>query len=177
MGRLIETVKKIMVEEGMSFTVPESYPQIVTSYIRFLGNRYYLIFREYEDIEVLQMQIVSPMPAVPPESRLAVSLFLTRLNMRFKLGFLGLDMEDGEVIFRMGVDLEGMQLLEKNVMNMVRCGVQTIDNYFPGIMSICYGGKTDLEALKELDENRVGVELQLAVNPTDAAPQEHEGNR
>ncbi|MGC9030463.1 MAG: YbjN domain-containing protein [Desulfomonilaceae bacterium] len=167
MGRLIETVNKAMTNQNFAFSTPEGYPHVITSYARYQGSTYYLVFQEFEDMQVLQMRMIAPQP-IPPEHRLTASQFLTRVNLRFRLGFFALDLDDGEVSFRLSYDLEDTPLSEKLVMNMIHCGIQTIAWAFPAIMSICFGGKSDLEALQELDGPRVGVEVQLAVNSTDA---------
>jgi hypothetical protein len=104
---------------------------------------------------------------IPPENRLVVSQFLTRVNMWFRLGFLSLDLDDGEVSFRLGYDLEGTPLSQIIVKNMILCKVHTINAYLAAIMRICYGGISDMEALRELDKPQIGVEVQLGVNPTD----------
>ncbi len=167
MGRLIETVNKVLTNQNFAFSTPEGYPHVITSYARHEGSTYYLVFQEFEEVQVLQMVMSAPQP-IPPEHRLTASQFLTRVNLRFRLGFLALDLDDGEVSFRLSYDLEDTPVSEKVVMNMIRCGVQTIAWAFPAIMGICFGGKSDLEALQELDGSRVGVEVQLAVKPTEA---------
>lgn len=176
MGRLIETVKNSMAERNIQFSVPEGHPHAITCYLRYNGIIYYVIFREFEDVEVLQMQVIAP-TTVPLESRLEVSHFLTRVNGGFKLGFLAMDMDDGSVCFTLGYDLEGISQSAENVFNMIHCGLQSIERYFPCIMSICYGGKSAIEALKEFDESRLGIELKLAVNPGDSGRQDHESAR
>jgi hypothetical protein len=143
---------------------------VVTSYARYGGSTYYFVFQEFEESEILLMMMSAPSP-IQAESRFTVSNFLTRINWRFKLGFFALDFNDGELCFRLSYDLEGTPLSEKIVMNMIHCGLQTIERHFPAIMGICFGGKNDLEALQEFDEKPLGVELQIAVDvsPADSA--------
>lgn len=176
MGRIIETVKKSMAEEDIQFSIPEGHPNAITYFLIYNGLTYFVVFQEFEETEMLQMNVMAP-TTVPPESRLEVAHFLTRINKRFKLGFLALDMDDGSLSFTLGYDLEGMSQSAKNVFNMIYIGLQAIERHFPIIMSICYGGKSAIEALKEFDESRLGIELKLAVNPGDSGRQDHESAR
>jgi len=174
MGRLMEVVQKALRGREIAFSVKDSSPHVVTFHLRYSGNNYYVIFHEFEDLEVLLMLVSAPI-LIPPERRIMVSQFITRVNGRFKLGTLTLDFEDGDMAFRLGYDLEGIELPEKTVMNMIYCGLQTLDHFLPAVMRICFGGKTDVEALKELDENRLGLEVRLAVDES-APGTTHEGD-
>ena len=60
--------------------------------------------------------------------------FVARANYGMRIGNFELDMEDGEVRFKVSVDIEGSQLTSVMVRNMIACAITCSDRYYPGIM-------------------------------------------
>jgi hypothetical protein len=88
---------------------------------------------------------------VPDDRRLAAAEFMARANFGLVLGNFELDMEDGEVRYRVSIDIEGGELTNKMVRNMIGAGVVTLDRYFPGLMAVCYADRDPKEAVTEVE--------------------------
>ncbi len=110
------------------------------------------VARAHEDIQVFVFYAVLP-GAVPEPTRPAVAEFVTRANYGFRLGAFEMDYEDGEVRFRAGVDLEGTDPdgLVPLIRSCVAVSVSTADRYFPGLMSVVYGGASAKDAIMQVE--------------------------
>jgi hypothetical protein len=66
-----------------------------------------------------------------------------------------MDMDDGELRYKVSVDVEGGELTSKMVSYMMGYAVVRMDKYYPGLMALLYGGATPADAVK-LVEDRQG---------------------
>lgn len=100
---------------------------------------------------------------VPQKNRVDVSELMTRINYNLKVGNFELDMEDGQIRYKVSVDIEGSELVTKMINNMINAALSTSDAYISAVMHICYGNRTPVEALSILQENIEETDT-LAVN-------------
>lgn len=76
---------------------------------------------------------------VPADRRAAVAEALTRANWGLALGNFEIGFDEGEVRFRMGVDVEGGQLAPQMLHNMLAIGLYTAERYHDAVMRVAYG--------------------------------------
>lgn len=88
---------------------------------------------------------------IPPEKHATVAEFLTRANYGLKMGNFELDFSDGEVRYKTSIDVEGGQLVSTMVKNLVYANVLMMDKYYPGIMSVVYGGASPVDAIAKIE--------------------------
>ncbi len=100
---------------------------------------------------------------VPQKNRVDVSELLTRINYNLNIGNFELDMGDGQIRYKVSVDIEGSELVTKMVQNMINVALSMSDTYIPAVMHICYGNKTPIEALNILQENSAETEAISAI--------------
>ena len=62
-----------------------------------------------------------------------------------------MDMEDGEIRFKVSMDVEGGTLSPPMVINMMMTGFTMVDRYFPGFMSVMYGNAIPAVAVREIE--------------------------
>lgn len=91
---------------------------------------------------------------VPAARRAAVCELLTRINYDLALGCFEMDLGDGELLFRTGVDAEGGALSAGMVDSLVSVAFYTFDRFHPTIMRVAYGGASPEEALAEMGESQ-----------------------
>ncbi len=103
------------------------------------------------DLEQFLFYVVMPVRA-PEQVRPAVAEFLTRANYGLRIGNFELDFDDGEIRYKSSIDFEGEELTPGLIRNTMYPGVQTMDRYMPGILSVVYGGKTPEEAIAAIEE-------------------------
>lgn len=88
---------------------------------------------------------------IPEEKRAEIAFFLTRANYNMMIGNFELDLSDGEVRYKSALDFEGFLLNPSLIKNAIYPTATMMDKYYPGIMSILYGGKSAEEAIAEVE--------------------------
>jgi len=111
-----------------------------------------------EERNICLLYIIAP-NRVPQHRRLAAAEFLVRANYGLILGCFELDMEDGELRYRCGVDVEDSELSLAMAKNMIYTAISTMDRYYQGLMAVAYGDidpKVAIAKSEKQDRNRSG---------------------
>ena len=149
MGLILNTVAAALTEDDWDFDADEDR-EIIRTGVTAKNASYRMIFDAREDTEQLLLYLLCAYQ-VPDDRRLAAAEFMARANFGLVLGNFELDMEDGEVRYRVSIDIEGGELTNKMVRNMIGAGVVTLDRYFPGLMAVCYADRDPKEAVTEVE--------------------------
>jgi hypothetical protein len=88
---------------------------------------------------------------VPPDKRNLMAEFITRVNYGMLIGCFEMDYTDGEVRYRTSIDVEGGELTQTMIKNLVYANILTADRYLPGVMSVAFGNSTPEEAVKKIE--------------------------
>ena len=88
---------------------------------------------------------------VPQPKRAQVALFLTRANLGLTSGCFELDLDEGRVRFRTGIDVENDRLTRALVEKVVDANLRTMDHYYPGMMAVMFGNRTPEEVIGEVE--------------------------
>ncbi len=94
----------------------------------------------------------------PEDKRLEMAQFITRANFGLRVGKFELDWEDGIVRFQSGLILEDTELTEALIRRHCYNNVNTMTQYFSGIMKVMYGGHTPEEAIQKVEGQEEEVE-------------------
>lgn len=107
------------------------------------------VARVIEEAELFSFYAIFP-GRVPEGTRGEVAEFITRANFGLRLGAFEMNFDDGEVRFRAAVDMEGTPITQMTelIHQVVAAGVHTADHYFPGLMSVIYGGASPRDAVQ-----------------------------
>lgn len=89
----------------------------------------------------------------PPEHRPEVMKFVTLANYGMQVGNFELDLEDGEVRFKTSIDVEGVDLGEGLLRNMVELNILMMGLYYDGLVAVMRGGMTAEEAIAEIEDD------------------------
>lgn len=76
---------------------------------------------------------------VPADRRAAVAEAITRINWRTGIGGFDMDFSDGDVRYRIGMDVENGLLSEKMADNMLVFCINMMDKYHDPLMRIAFG--------------------------------------
>ena len=95
--------------------------------------------------------------------------FLTRANYGLIIGNFEMDLTDGEVRYKTGIDVEGDRLSAALVKNLVYANVLTMDQYLPGIMRLIYADVSPAEAIVQVEGPAPGPGLSMAEGPATTA--------
>lgn len=155
MGPIFETVGGWLEEQGIEYE-----PRDDTSFtFNYKGENAvwpcFIICREEEEQVVFYS--VAPV-AVAEERRVDVAEFILRANYGAVLGGFEMDVDDGEVRFRTGLDCSDTKLDPVMFRNIVLMNLLMMDSYMPGLLAVIHGGvmpsvaveKTEAGALEEL---------------------------
>ena len=85
------------------------------------------------------------------EKRVALGEFFTRANYGMVIGNFELDLADGEMRYKVSVDVEGIELTNTFLKNLSYTAVVTMDRYLPGIMKVLYSDIDPAEAVGEIE--------------------------
>ena len=149
MGRILETVEQWLQKDEWSFEPHPEKPIIRTS-VQGASVSFRMYFQAREDQEQLMVYTIGP-NLVPEAQRAEVMEYLTRANYGLIIGNFEMDLSDGEVRYKVSVDVEGSKLVPLMVKNMIGASVSMMDRYYPGALGIAFGGKKAAEAIKEAE--------------------------
>ena len=84
------------------------------------------------------------LPVLTPEAkRNEVVRFLNWLNYnRAAVGNFEMDIRDGEIRYRNNMDIEGSELSDCMVYNLLAQGISRITEFCPDILAVCFGDRT-----------------------------------
>ena len=77
---------------------------------------------------------------IPERRRVKIAEAASRVNLLLWLGNFEVDFESGELRCRIGIDVEGGQLSETMLSNMLGSSLQAMENYHRAFMRIAFGG-------------------------------------
>jgi len=134
---------------------------------------YKAFFEVRETRDVLELILYAPITA-PPAKRSAVAEAVARANFRTFGGRIDLDMDDGEIRFRAGIDVEGGQLSNEMLDNLLSIGNSILDRYLPAISAVIYAGVSPADAILQTKGDDAGnLKAPVPLSTQDAPPWEH----
>ncbi len=149
MGRIFDAITEFLQSDDWPSTQVEDRTILRTGFDGDNGE-FTCFAQAREQQEQFVFYSVFPVKT-PPASQAAVVEFLTRANYGMIVGNYEFDYSDGEVRFKTSVDLEGVEMIEKVIRNLIYANVLTMDRYFPGLMRVIYGGITPEDAIREIE--------------------------
>jgi hypothetical protein len=88
---------------------------------------------------------------VPAERRPQVGEAITRANYGLRVGGFELDYTDGDLRYRIGMDLNGGELTVEMARNMIGLAVYMCDHYHDALMRVMFAGEEAAEAIERLE--------------------------
>jgi hypothetical protein len=147
---LFETVKSYFLSSGMPFAQHDTLPVLRipfrsthgewVCFARVANSTQYIFLAVYPD-------------HVPPAKRQVMAEFITRANFGLNVGCFEMDFSDGEVRFRVGVDLTNDRLSDALITNMLHAATSMLDGYFPGIQALIQQDITAEAAIALVEED------------------------
>ena len=77
--------------------------------------------------------------------------YLTRANYGLSIGNFEMDFEDGEVRYKTSIDVEGGELTQGMIKNLVYSNCATTDRYLHGLMKVVYGNADPASAVRDAE--------------------------
>lgn len=114
------------------------------------NNNYNFFARIGENNNTLCVYAMLPMQA-PSNKLFEVAEFLHRANYGMIIGNFEMDFNDGEVRYKVSVDMEDNQPNPDHINSMIDCALAMADRYFPGLGAVIFGGQTPAHAIEEVE--------------------------
>src|SRR5262249_2797336 len=123
MSNVFDTVVQYLTENDWKFTTLDGEPALLMGFKGKSGS--WQCFISVDEAREW-FSFFSILPATVPEpKRLAVAEFLTRANYGLPMGNFEMDFTDGEVRFKTSVDVEGSELTDKMIENLIFANLTT----------------------------------------------------
>jgi hypothetical protein len=152
MEDILDMVKRFLVEEDMSFMNMKGR-NALGMIIKGRQSTYNVIIEAVQKHEQI-ICCAQCLFNIPNDKRSSVAEYFTRINYLLKIGNFEMDIEDGEIQFRIGIDAEGGMISRGMFNNMIGISINTFDQYFPGLVLICFSGKGVGDVMKDIDIDR-----------------------
>lgn len=103
------------------------------------------LIRVFEQTERILVYSILP-SAVPDERRPEIALMLTQINYGVILGNFEFDLQDGEIRYKTSIDVEGIELNNTVLRNLLYGNFFSMDLYYHALMQ-AIDGSDDLQRL------------------------------
>ena len=81
--------------------------------------------------------------------------FITRANYGLRCGNWEMDYNDGEIRYKVYVDVENIELPASIVKHSIYCAASMFERYGDGIIGVIYGGESPKVAVKKSEDERI----------------------
>lgn len=136
--------------DGWEFQrVPDS--PILAMGFKGMNGQWMCYAQARESEEQFVFYSVLPVP-VPEALRQKFAEFSTRANYGMIIGNFEMDFEDGEIRYKTSMDIEGLQLTETVIRQIVYANLVITDQYLPGVMRVIYSNEQPVDILASLEK-------------------------
>lgn len=146
---LIEIIEDALKSEDLRFQQEPEKP-VIRIGAKGKNADFSGLFIVSEEVQII-MFFVNVMPKIPEGRLIEATEFLNRANYGLRIGNFEMDMADGEVRYRVGIDIEDGRLSKAMVINMLKAAFSTADRYYPALMSVCFGNTIPVEAIQHAE--------------------------
>jgi hypothetical protein len=156
MTGLFSTLIDYMEEEDWKYEILEGETIIR---FHFKGRAGRLLCYGEVDEEKCWLIFYSYLPVnAPPEKMGQVAEFVARANRGMRIGNFELDFDDGELRYKTSIDVEGGELTDKMIDNLLRANLTTTDRYFNGLMELIYGDRPVADIIRQIETPPGGMD-------------------
>jgi hypothetical protein len=149
MGQILDTAEEWLKKDDWKYD-REDDKNLIRCGVKAENASYRIVLQEKPELDILLLYVFNQNNIVE-DKRMTIAEFLTRANYGLNTGNFEFDMSDGELRYKVSVDVEGAQLTSVMVKNMISAGVSTMDRYYPGIMAISFAEASAEEAIKKIE--------------------------
>lgn len=145
---LLGVVKEYLHAEQLLFTQDHGEDPKVYLNIQYANVALSTYFMSLQDHACLIYYV--KVPSVAPEGRRKEVLeFLSRINYGTALGGFIMDVETGDIFYKVAFDVEDGMLSTAMVRNMMTAAASTVDYYYPALVSVMYSHAIPAVAIRE----------------------------
>jgi hypothetical protein len=132
-----------------------------------------IILDQKEDTGRVYAYFISP-ALIPEERRSEILVLMNWINWRLvMIGNFEMDPRDGELRARIGMDIEGSELTDTMVYNIIAYGINIMDKHFPNFMEVCYGHASADDIIKRITDEKATDLDDLEIPPASGTSMVH----
>ncbi len=149
-GPIMTAVKQFLVTDEWSPQPVESDPNIMMMGFNGDNGEWTCYAKVLEENQ--QFIFYSVLPNKAAENvRDNVAKFVTLANWGMTLGNFEMDYRDGEIRFKTSIDVEGGELTETMIKNVIYINVMTMDKYLQGVNKVLYNDADPQAVITEIE--------------------------
>ncbi len=145
---ILTTVEAYLVDNEWHFEKLDEM-DVIQCGVKGENASFRLLFIAKEEKDLFILYVISP-NNIPENRRKDIAEYLTRINYGLGVGNFEMDMDDGEVRYKIGIDIEGSYLSHVMIDNFISGSIMAMDKYYPGMMSISFAGISPKEAIETI---------------------------
>lgn len=146
-----DAVKKFFNDEKWQF---EEASELKALRVGYAGkNGKFICFAKWNDKDDLFTFYAVPQLAIPKEKYSAAMEAITRANFGLPIGNFELDVDDGEIRFRAGIDAENAKLETGLVRQCVMHALNAADRYLPALTAVVEKGESPKAAIAKAESS------------------------
>ena len=146
---LFEHITSWFDREGMNYESDQDRGYVET-HIRSSAGRWAVVIEIDEYHEQLFFYSQLDIRALE-ERRQAVMEFMTRANNGMRLGHFELDLDEGDMCFKIGMQVGELAPSDVQIRNVIGSVVSIMTQYFHGLMAVLYAGRDPKEAIGSIE--------------------------
>lgn len=151
---LIDTIEQVLVEDDWHYERDDDRDVLMTG-VKCRNTSIRLAFDAKEDKQIILLYGLIDGRA--PEQKLpAAAEFISRANFGLLVGNFELDWADGEIRFKVSMDVEGGELSPSMIRNMINYCVVTVNRYYPALMGVLFGNLEPADGAAAAEEGESG---------------------
>jgi hypothetical protein len=151
MGRILRAISSFFDTQDFQYTPVAGQDALGCHYQGEHGLWHCVAWAREQQAEFVFDSIYSR--RVPPEKRVAVMEYLTRINYGLFIGNFEIDLIDGEVRCKTSIDVETETLSPLLIRPVVFLNLSTMDKYVPGLHAIVEEDTTPQAALEDIEKD------------------------
>jgi len=147
---LIRIVENALKKDDWSYEHDHEDPRILRTGVKGKNTSLRGTFMVVEEKRIIHFYVHLSVNVIE-NKRLETMEYITRANYGLQIGNFEMDLRDGEIRFKVSIDVEAGTLSTVMVRNMMSAGFCTVDRYFPGLMSVIFGNAVPAQAIEEIE--------------------------
>lgn len=147
---LLAIIEKHLTEDEWTYFRSSEYPAEIHLAVNGKNGRFACTFRVIQEKDLMFFYVYVSTKA-PEGRRKEVLEYITRANFGSYIGNFEMDMETGDIRYKVSLDVEGGTVSTTMVKNMLIAGVSMVDRYHNGLMEVMFSHAIPATAVREAE--------------------------
>jgi hypothetical protein len=147
---LLAIIEKHLTEDKWGYYRSNEYPAEIHVPVNGKTGRFACAFRVIQEKDMIFFYVY--VSTKTPEGRhKEVVEYITRANFGCYIGNFEMNMETGDIRYKVSLDVEGGTMSTAMVSNMLSAGVSMVDRYHNGLMEVMFSHAIPATAVREAE--------------------------